>query len=86
MFDVRSFYSDDGGVWCTQGDVLDGDLIRISRKAVDPEEVLKSTATTDSWSSALEELDVEVVHTEQSTPEAHSAKPILKAEFGVEDD
>lgn len=74
-------------VWCTQGDVLDGDLIRISRKAVDPEEVLKSTAaTTDSWSSALEELDVEVVHTEQSTPEAHNAKPILKAEFGVEDD
>ncbi len=65
--------------------MLDGDLIRISRKAVDPEEVLKST-TTDSWSSALEELDVEVVHTEQSTPEAHSAKPILKAEFGVEDD
>lgn len=69
-----------------KGDVLDGDLIRISRKAVDPEEVLKNTAATDSWSSALEELDLEVVHTEQSTPEVHNAKPLLKAEFGVEDD
>ncbi len=66
--------------------MLDGDLIRISRKAVDPEEAVKNAATTDSWSSVLEELDVEVVLTEQSTPEAHSAKPILKAEFGVEDD
>jgi hypothetical protein len=74
------------GAMVPQGDVLDGDLIRISRKAVDPEEVLKNTAATDSWSSALEELDLEVVHTEQSTPEVHNAKPLLKAEFGVEDD
>lgn len=68
-----------------KGAVLDGDVIKINRKPVDPEQLV-SEATLDSWSSSLEELDIEVIHTEESTPAAHSAKAVLEADFGVNED
>lgn len=67
-----------------RGDVLDGDLIKIVRKPIDPAQVIDTVP--DSWSNTLEELDLEINHTDQSTPAAHSARPLLQADFGVNDD
>lgn len=67
-----------------KGEVLDGDLIKVNRKPIDTQEVLASSP--DSWSNALEELELEIIHTDQSTPAAHSAKPLLQADFGVNED
>jgi len=64
--------------------VLDGDIIKVNMKTPNTEEVLGSTP--DSWSSAREELDLEVIHTLQSTPLTQSAQSLLQTGFGVPDD
>jgi len=66
-----------------EGKVLDGDIIKISAKPLDPEKVL----TPDSWTPDDEDyLGLQVIHTEESTPVIHAAPIVLQTEFGVLDD